>query len=175
MKKIFILPVAIFSIAILFNSCKKSSDNKPVTTASSMKLTLNGTALSYNTCLASDATVGSSKQTLVTGLNLTNNTPGNDSFELDIMHDIATLKAGEVFPASTSFGQSDSMALIYFPNSTDTFETQPANAQGTVTITSVDSGVISGTFSGKLFADNDLSGTTLKYTVTSGTFTARTK
>lgn len=161
--------------AAMMSGCKKDSKTPSTTATGSMKLTLNGTALSYNNCTASDATVGSDKQTIITGLNITNNTPGNDNIELDIMHDITTLKAGEVFPASTSFDQSDSMALFYFPNATDSFVTQPANPQGSVTITSVSSGIISGTFSAKLFAGDDASGTTVKYTVTDGTFTARTK
>ena len=138
-------------------------------------MTMNGTALSYNTCTASDATVGSDKQTIITGLNLSNNVPGNDNVELDIMHDIATIKVGEVFPASTAFDQSDSMALFYFPNATDSFVTQPQNPLGSITITDVTSTTISGNFSAKLFAGDDLTGTTIKYTITSGTFTARTK
>ena len=175
MKKISVFCIVALLMAAMFSGCKKDSKNPATSTTESMKLTLNANAVSYNSCLGSDATIGSTKETIITGLNLTNNTPGADSFEIEIVHDISTLKAGEVFQAANSFGQADGMALYYFPNDNDTFVTQPANPQGTVTITAVTSTTISGTFSGKLFASADLSGTTVKYTVISGTFTARTK
>ncbi len=64
-------------------------------------------------------------------------------------------------------------AITYYPNNTDTFTTQPGSSQGSVTITEVTATTISGTFSGTLYASNDLSGLHLLYTITNGSFSAK--
>jgi hypothetical protein len=185
MKKvnIFLISIILLSAAMI-SGCQKGvldDDTKPGSSGSptptsvggSMKFTSSGTAITYNNCLATDASANGVNQTLIMGLNLTNNVAGADNFEVDIIQSLSALKAGQVYPASTSFTQPNSMALFYYPNATDEYVTQPANAQGSVTITGVTSTTISGTFSGTLFASDDLNGTTVKATITEGTFTAK--
>jgi hypothetical protein len=89
------------------------------------------------------------------------------------MHDPTTLKAGQTYPVASSFAQADGALFFYFTNDTDSFISQPANPQGTVTITEVTPTTISATFLGKLFASNDFEGTTAVYTITNGSFTAK--
>jgi hypothetical protein len=173
MKKILILSIAVFSIAVAFNSCKKNPDNKPVTTASSMKLTLNGTSLSYNTCRVQNFNINGSVQTQITGQNATDTTTGNYYFNIVIYSDMNSLKTGDVFQMATSGNQANTTTLFYSPDPSDIFFTQTENPQGTVTITGVSSGFIQGTFSGKLFAATDITGTNIKYVVTDGTFNAK--
>jgi hypothetical protein len=171
MKKTQTLLLAVLGIALVFNSCKKSS-HSPVSSPS-MKLTYNGTALSFNSCLALSATVGSTDEVLITGDNVTGSNHSDNSFEVDIVHSITALKAGQTFPAATAFTQAESSTLFFFTNATDTFVSQPKNPYGTVTITGVTSTTITGTFSGTLYAVSDFSGLDLKYTITDGTFTAK--
>ncbi|MDB5090417.1 MAG: hypothetical protein JWR09_4411 [Mucilaginibacter sp.] len=171
MKKLPKLFVAILFIAVIFNSCKKSDSNSP--TGTSMKFTSNGTAISFNSCVAVSATVGNTSEVLITGINITNAKPGVSSFEVELTHDVNTLKAGQTYPAASSFSQLDAATLFYFTTESDVFTTQPGNAQGTVSITEVTSANIKGTFSGKLFAEDDFTGTTVLYTITNGSFTAK--
>ena len=171
MKKIPKLLVAILFIAVILNSCKKSDSNSP--TGTSMKFTSNGAAVSFNSCVAVSATVGTTSEVLLTGINITNAKPGVSSFEVELTHDVNTLKAGQTYPAAGSFSQLDASTLFYFTTESDVFTTQPGNAQGTVSITEVTSSSIKGTFSGKLFAEDDFTGTTVLYTITNGSFTAK--
>ncbi len=175
MKKIFVLSIAIFSIAVVFTSCKKNSDNKPVTTASSMKLALNGTALSYNSCRIQNFKINGSLQSQITGQNDANVSTGNYYFNIVIYSDMNSLKVGDTFQVATSAYEPNTMGLYYSPDSADLFETQSAATQGIVTITGVGSGFIQGTFSGKLFTTTDFAGTDVKYLVTDGTFNAKMK
>jgi hypothetical protein len=170
MKKTFEFFIAVLFITVVFNSCKKSSDNSP--SSPSMKFTSNGTVVSFNSCVEVVATVGSQSQILITGIDVTNGKAGTTSFEVQLIHDDATLKAGQVFQAATTFGQENSSALLYFTNDTDLFATQPGKPQGSVTLTEVTSTTIKGTFSGELFAEDDFTGDHVLYTITNGSFTA---
>ena len=158
--------------SISFSSCKKSSTPAPAATTS-MKLTVNGTDLSFNQCGELQVDINDAPQTTITGINVTNGNPGDASFEVDIDHDLATLKAGQTYQASSSYVQPDGVNFYYSPTSTGDFSSQPANPQGSVTITAVTATTISGTFSCKLFDASDFSGTTVVYTVTNGSFTAK--
>jgi len=176
MKTLSPVCIALAAIALTFSSCsKKSSDNpKPNgTVTSSMKLTANGTDLSFNDCEEMLIEVNDVKQTTITGYMVTNGKPSDVTFQVDLIHDPATLKAGQTYQVIPGFAQPDAAIFYYFPNSTDIFSSQPGNPQGSVTITDVTSTTISGTFSVKLFASNDLSGTSVIYTITNGSFTAR--
>ena len=169
-----LLIAALFGACLFTSSCKKDSTAAPVDAASSMKFTANGTDVSLNNCLQASASVNDVVETIISGANFTNGTAGDASFEVNIIHDPATLKAGQTYQMITSFGQAtDGAILFYYTSLTDIFTTQPANAQGSVTITDVTSTTISGTFSGKLFASGDFSGTKVLYTITNGTFTAK--
>jgi hypothetical protein len=172
MKKITKPFIAIALIAAVFTSCSKSKDVTP-TTSTFMKLTINGTATSFNSCLEADAEInGVMSQVLITGNNFTNGKPAANSFEVDINHDPATLKAGQTFAVSGNT-QPNSIALFYFLNDSDYFVTQGKSTQGTITLTKVTSTVIEGTFSGKLFDPSDFSSTKVLYTATSGSFSAK--
>jgi hypothetical protein len=174
MKNLSHLFIAVLATALAFSSCKKSTTPAPAgTTSSSMKLTSNGTAISFNECEQGTVTANGVVQTVIIADNITNGKLGDASFEVDIEHDPATLKAGQTYQVASSFGQADGATLFYYPNTTDNFATQPANPQGSVTITGVTSTTITGTFSGKLFASDDLTGTTVIYTITNGSFTAQ--
>jgi hypothetical protein len=166
MKKIFSLFSALLFIAVVLNSCSKSHDS--ISTSSSMKFTANGTAISFPTCLEVTATLNGNEHLLITG----ENTTATSSFEVEIIHALATLQAGQTYQVSSTVNASNSINLYYFTTTGDSFQTQAGNPQGTVTITGVTSNAISGTFSGKLFAASDFSGTTVLYTVTNGSFNA---
>ncbi|MDB5024258.1 MAG: hypothetical protein JWP78_2013 [Mucilaginibacter sp.] len=173
MKNLSHLFIAVLATALAFSSCKKSTTPAPAGATSSMKLTSNGTAISFNECVQGTVTANGVVQTVIIADNITNGKVGDAGFEVDIMHDPATLKAGQTYAAASSFGQADGATFFYYPNATDNFATQPANPQGLVTITGVTSTTITGTFSGKLFASDDFAGTTVIYTVTNGSFTAK--
>lgn len=164
--------VAVLVIAFAFTACKKSSTPTPDnTTTTTMTLTSNGTNISYNSCDEIAASANNINHTLITGYNLTNGKRSADSFELDIVHDVADLKAGQAYPVGSSLGQVDAVTLFYSP--TDSTDFNSANAQGSVTISGVTATTITGTFSGKLFAQDDFDGTHVIYTVTNGAFTAK--
>src|SRR6185437_2688949 len=173
MKKTLKLLVAVLCIALAFSACKKNKGNSPTGGATSMKFTVNGTAVSYNTCLELTATINDIDHLVITGDNINGAKHSDDNFELEIIHDLATLKAGQTFQVSADFSSANSVNIWYSPNATDSFVSQAGNPNGSVTITAVTSTTITGTFQGKLYGESDYSGTDLKYTVTNGAFTAR--
>ena len=173
MKKISKLLIAVLVIAFAFSSCSKKSGNTPVVTAMSMTFTNNGAAKTYNTCVALSLTVGATQETDIAGYNLTGTNHSDDNFEINIIHNSATLAAGQTYPVASSLDQVNAATLFFSPNATDNFNTQVGNPSGTVTITGVTSTTITGTFSGKLYGENDFTGTTLIYTITGGTFVAK--
>ncbi|WP_426669880.1 hypothetical protein ACPPVU_01300 [Mucilaginibacter sp. McL0603] len=172
----YFLMVATFA-SVTFSSCKKDSTPAPTPTpaevATSMKLTSNGTALSFNQCQQFTVSANGLVQTEFIAKNFTNGKLSDDEFEVDIIHDPATLKAGQTYPAASSYAQKETADITYYPNDTDIFTTQIGNPQATVTITEVTATTISGTFSGKLFAWDDTAGNTVVYTITNGSFTAK--
>ncbi|MEO6633797.1 MAG: hypothetical protein ABIN13_18790, partial [Mucilaginibacter sp.] len=101
----------------------------------------------------------------------TNGKPGAASMEVDITHDLATMKAGQTYSVTTA--PKDGLILFYFKNDNDVFTTQPANPVGKVTITEVTSSTIKGTFSGKLFSEDDFTGEHVLYSIAGGSFTAK--
>ncbi|MEO6978874.1 MAG: hypothetical protein ABI113_10870 [Mucilaginibacter sp.] len=169
MKKLSKLFIVVLFTAIALTSCKKNSDNSPAGTT--MTFTANGTATTYNTCVAVSASVNDVNQTLITGTNLTNGKPSAASMEVDITHDLATMKAGQTYSVTTA--PKDGLILFYFKNDNDVFTTQPANPVGKVTITEVTSSTIKGTFSGKLFSEDDFTGEHVLYSIAGGSFTAK--
>ncbi|WP_426669640.1 hypothetical protein ACPPVU_00055 [Mucilaginibacter sp. McL0603] len=162
--------VAVLVIAFAFSACKKSSTPAPDTTTSTiMTLTSNGTNISFDDCEEVTASVNNVVHTLISGNSTTNK---NISFTVDIVHDPATIKAGQAYPViSTSSQTADAATLFYSPNATDTYVSQLANSQGSVTINGVTATTITGTFSGVLFAEGDFE--TVVYTITNGAFTAK--
>ncbi len=139
-----------------------------------MKFSLNGNVINYNNCTATVGPLATTAEILITGQNLTGATPSADNFEIAILHDINSLKAGDVFQASATQYAPESMSFLYFPGSgVFYFITQNKNPIGTVTITNVSSTYISGTFSGTIFSSSDPNGVGTKYVVTNGAFTAK--
>jgi len=134
-----------------------------------MEFWANGNHIVFNDCEETATDVNNLSITEFTGTFLINGNPGPASFEVDVTHALSALKVGQTYPITTYFGLADRSTLIYYPNSTDIFTTQSANAEGIVTITDVTDTTISGTFSGKLFEP----GNALVYTVTNGSFKAK--
>ena len=167
--------MAVIVTSIAFSSCKKSSTPSPATgpVVSSMKLTLNGNDLNFNDCEEIEVDVNGQKQSTFTGYVITNGKPSDLNFGLNITHDPATLKAGQTYPAQSSYGQDDVASFFYWKNSTDYYTSQPTVPEGNIAITEVTSTTISGMFSGKLFAPGDFQGMILYYTITNGSFTAK--
>jgi hypothetical protein len=163
------------AVSITFSSCKKSATPAPApaNVATSMKLTSNGTALSFNECEQYTAVTNGVTQTLFIANNVTNGKVSDEQFEVDIMDDPSTFKVGQTYPMATSFMQQGGAALFYNTNATDSFNTQPAAPTGSVTITETTATTISGTFSGTLYAGNDFSAIQPLYTITNGSFTAK--
>jgi len=173
-----LIPVFIACVLgmLLLNACNKDVVTKIASgsDASFMKLAYNDTTLNFNTCSVSTVIQGNTQtQVLISGYTLTKSIFGSQSFELDIMADIDSLKAGQVFPAATSIDQSHSMTLYFFPDSVRTYTTQIANPIGSVTITSVTTTEVKGTFNGGLYGWNDAYAIELNYNITNGTFTAK--
>jgi hypothetical protein len=152
-----------------FSACKKSSDNKPTTSDTySMKLTLNGKAVTYTTCAAADITANGIAQFNIIGTN-----KGNEGLAIGVIADLSKVKAGQVFKAATAYVQPNSMTMFYTDAANNDYSTQLTDPTGSITITSVSSTTIKGTFSGKLYDFDDTAATDLKYTITDGTFVAQ--
>jgi hypothetical protein len=174
MKNLSHVLMAVIVTSIVFSTCKKSSTPAPApSTTSSMKLNANGTALSFNNCEQFSITANGMVQTEFISKSVVNGKFGDQEFEVDIIHDPATLKAGQTYQVAGTYVQQDAAMITYYPNASDIFTTQPGNPVGTVTITEVTSTTISGTFAGKLFAWSDTAGNTFVYTITNGSFTAK--
>ncbi len=167
--------IALAAIALIFSSCKKSSNNPTPnpTVVSSMKLTANGTDINFNDCEEIEVDVNGQAQTAFTGYQVANGKHSDVSFGLNVVHAPATLKAGQIYPMSSSIGQTNVASMFYSANSTDNYLTDLSDPQGNVTITAVTPTTISGTFSGKVYVFNNPTATTLAYTVTNGTFIAK--
>jgi hypothetical protein len=104
----YFLMVATVS-SVTFSSCKKDSTPapapKPTEIASSTKLTSNGKALSFNVCEEYTASTNAVTQTLFIANNVTNGKVSDEQFEVDVMDDPSTFKAGQTHPMATSFVQ----------------------------------------------------------------------
>ena len=176
-----LIPVFITCVLmiVLLGACNKDTVTKVSSSGTGsntyfMKLAYNDTTLNFTDCSVSTVTQGSAPtQILISGYSFAKNVFGSQSFELDLMADIDSLKAGQVFPAATTIAQTHSMTLYFFPDSVRTYTTQIANPIGSVTITGVSSTEIKGTFNGGLYGWNDAYAIELNYTITGGTFTAK--
>ncbi|WP_461453281.1 hypothetical protein [Mucilaginibacter sp.] len=172
-----LVPVFIIGIVmlLLLNACNKESVTTTSTGGSySMKFIYNDTTASFNTCTVSTVIEGNvPSEVLISGFTTTNNKITGKSFELDLVADIDSLKAGQVFPAATTINQLHSSTLYFFPDSLRTYTTQVAKPIGSVTITSVTSSEIKGTFNGGLYGWQDEYAEILDYNISGGTFVAR--
>jgi hypothetical protein len=175
MKKFTKLFIVSLSAITAFTACNKTTvtTSTSITGPSSMKLAYNNTNLAFNTCIALQSNVNGSEQLIISGYNVTKSQVSDNSFEIDLYADIDSIKVGQVFPASTIFEQPHSMSLFFFPDTTNAFVTQVAQPIGSVAITAVTSSEIRGTFSGGLFNSDDFEASTLIYTITNGSFTAK--
>jgi hypothetical protein len=167
--------IACVLIMLLLDACNKDTVTKiSSNNVYSMKLAYNDTTANFNSCVVSTVVQGNTPtQILISGFNSTNNKISGQSFELDITADIDSLKAGQAFPAATVTQEDHTVTMYFFPDSTRTYTTQIANPIGSVTITSVNSSEIKGTFNGGLYGWNDAYAVELDYTIAGGTFTAK--
>ena len=174
MKTLSRLCIALAAIALTFSSCKKSNNPTPNgSVTSSMKLTANGTDISFNDCEELEVDVNGQAQTTFTGYQVVNGKHSDVSFGLNVVHDPTTLKAGQTFQASSAFDPTNNATLVFWPNSTDVYNLDATAPQGTITITEVTATTISGTFSGKLYVFNNPAAAIQAYTITNGSFTAK--
>ena len=168
--------IAILSTLILFSSCKKNSaGTPPVNPAKPIQFTINGSAVSYANCFYTVPYTNGNFEVIIAATNTVDTQTATSfilNFQIRLVIDASGVKAGQTFPIATSGGQIGTAMLYYTPDGVNDFATQYANAQGTVTITGVTSNMISGTFSGKLFAASDTGGITVVYTITNGIFQA---
>jgi hypothetical protein len=168
-------PLAFFtflSMAMVVASCKKSGGGPaPVSPAKPVQFTINGSAVNYSNCFDLEDFSNGNFEVIIEATNAINAQPVTN-LQIRLVIDASGLKAGQTFPVATSGGQIGTSMLYYTPDGANDFESQYSNAQGSVTITSVTSKMITGTFSGKLFAVSDTNGTTVVYTITNGSFQA---
>jgi hypothetical protein len=167
MKTLSYLCDAVIAVALLFTSCKKSSTPSP--NIPFMEFTANGTHIFFNDCEETATDANNLPATKFVGTVLINGTPGSASFEATVIHAPSALKVGQTYPIATYLALADRSTLVYYPNNTDMFTSQSANADGIATITDVTDTTISGTFSGTLFEG----GNAVTYTITNGSFKAK--
>jgi hypothetical protein len=139
----------------------------------SMAFAENNIKVSFNSCFITQSYVNNGAQLLVLAYNTTNNKISDNSFEVDLIANIDSIKVGQVFPAASTFLQPKSMGLYFSPDTVNTYTTQPSKPVGSVTITEITATEVKGTFSGNLFDELDFDGNNLLYTITNGTFTAK--
>jgi hypothetical protein len=159
MKKLRILAVLAMSLAVIsLNSCKKK-DVKP---ANSITATIDGTAVSFNTnAKAITTTVQGGAVTTIQG------TASNGT-------NIAIMLSGTVGTAHTYTASTDSPSdepLIALTSSADQFWNDDSSSNlVSVTITSMSSSSIQGTFKGALVSTTSGSNTSATKIITNGTF-----
>ena len=159
MKKLRILAVLAMSLAVVtLNSCKKK-DVKP---ANSITATIDGTAVSFNTnAKAITTTVQGVSVTTIQG------TASNGT-------NIAIMLSGTVGAAHTYTASADSPSdepLIALTSSADQFWNDDSSSNlVSVTITSMSSTSIQGTFKGALVSTTSGSNTPPTKTIADGTF-----
>ena len=171
--KLFIVGLSAITVFTACNKTTVTTSTSTTASSSSMKLAYNNTSLAFNTCIAIQSSVNGSNQLIISGYDVTRGQISDNSFEVDLFADIDSINVGQVFPASTIFEQPHSMSLFFFPDTTNAFVTQVAQPIGSVAITAVTSSEIRGTFSGGLFNSDDFEASTLIYTITNGSFTAK--
>lgn len=139
MKKIKTLILATMAFgAITFSSCKKDKQT-PSTVTASVTADIDGTATTFNVhAFATTGTVNGKTITVVTGTSATGATV---SITLG-----GTVTAGKTFNSTTT--PDNEPQLLYSTASDDTFLNDDPLSQVSVTVNSVSSSSISGTFKG---------------------------
>jgi len=168
-----------FSTITILSACKKDKVTTNTTHptngngAYSMAFAENNTRVSFNTCFVTQSYVNNGAQLLISGYNVTNNKISDNSFEVDLIANIDSIKVGQVFLAASTFLQPNSMGLFFSPDTVNNYSTQPSKPVGSVTITEITATEVKGTFTGDLFSELDFNGDNLLYTISEGTFTAK--
>jgi hypothetical protein len=140
-KSIFLLTLAIGVITL--NSCSKDKDNTVISTT--ITASIDGTATTFNNAFAITGTVGGEKFTNVQGT-------ASSKAVLSITIN-GTITAGKTY-TSTATAISDRALLLYAPNDTDDYINDDSISAKivTVTVTSISSTNIQGTFKGNVTA-----------------------
>jgi len=170
LKSLIVIPI--LALLLVFASCKK--DKSGTNSNAPVQFKSNGSAVGYASCIFYEDFDGKNFEALILATNTTNTNLSNGSynFQIRVTIDSSGLKIGKTYPIATAAGQIGTSMLYYSPDGINTYSTQYANAQGSVTITGITSKLLSGTFSGKLFSTNDTTGQTVIYTFTGGAFNA---
>lgn len=140
-KSILLLTIAVGIITL--NSCSKSKDDVVVSTT--ITASIDGTATTFNNAFAVTGTVGGEKFTNVQG------TASNKAVMSITLN--GTITAGKTY-SSTAAAISDRPLLLYAPDDNDDYLNDDSNAAKivTVTVTSISSTNIQGTFKGNVTA-----------------------
>lgn len=140
-KSILLLTLAVGIITL--NSCSKDKDNAVISTT--ITASIDGTATTFNNAFALTGTVGGTKFTNVQG---TSSSKAVLSITMN-----GTITAGKTY-TSTATAISDRASLLYAPNDTDDYLNDDSNSAKivTVTVTSISSTNIQGTFKGNVTA-----------------------
>lgn len=156
LRNLAVLAIAIATITL--NSCKKK-DEKP---SYSITATVDGKVTNFNTNAAAvSATVQGLSLTTITG-------QASDGSTISILLD-ATPTAGKTY-ISTAANQED-QAILELSTSTDDFINDDTSSNVvTVTVNSVSSTAVQGTFKGGLVSTTVGNGTPATKSVTNGTF-----
>jgi hypothetical protein len=142
-KSILLLTLAVGIITL--NSCSKDKDNAVISTT--ITASIDGTATTFNNAFALTGTVGGTKFTNVQGT-------ASSKAVLSITIN-GTITTGKTY-TSTATAISDRALLLYAPNDTDDYINDDSNSTKivtvTVTVTSISSTNIQGTFKGNVTA-----------------------
>ncbi len=144
MNKIKLLLLSTVGIAMLaLTSCSKSKDD--VTISTTITASIDGTATTFNNAFAVTGTVGTEKFTNVQG------TASNKAVISITLN--GTITAGKTY-SSTAANVSDKPLLLFAPDDNDDYLNDDSDAAKivTVTVTSISSTNIQGTFKGNVTA-----------------------
>ncbi len=170
------LPFIAFLVVLLaFSSCKKSGGGVTPISEKPFQFTANGSSVSYANCFYTEPFANANFEVLIMATNTLDTKTSSSfilNFQIILLTDAGGPQVGKTYPVAAIPDQAGTAKLYYTPDGVKNFQTQYANAQGAVTITSISSKAIGGTFSGKLFADGDTNGQTVLYTITDGSFNA---
>ena len=138
--KTIILLTLTFGV-ITLNSCKK--DDKEATVSTSISASIDGTATTFNSAIGLTGTVGGEKFTSVTG------TASNKAVISITLN--GTITAGKTY-SSAAANASDRPLLLYAPDDNDDYFNDDSNTAKlvSVTVTSISSTNIQGTFKGNV-------------------------
>ena len=164
----FLLLVSFFAFTV---ACKKSSDDSNNVAESTMSFKVDGAATTYSTCLASFYAEDSSTILAVAAASGADANASSMSFGLT-----STSAISSGFKITENYNTDDSKGFLNFVTDHKAYSTINASTsdvvQLAVTISERTSTNVKGTFSGKLYSEDNMGGGSFK-TVTEGKFNAK--